>query len=102
LKHGDSSDDYDRDADRKDGGVPRHFSPCPFRAEAQVFLGEPLSRFRRNWDEANDLGNSAIEVLLIKKFLGAICASYCCAHGTVSRPVVADRRAIQKGVLSAQ
>jgi hypothetical protein len=42
----------------------------------------------------NELGNSAIEVLLIAKFIGVICASYRCAHGTVSQSVVADRRAI--------
>jgi hypothetical protein len=50
----------------------------------------------------NDLGDSAIEVLLIAKFIGVICASYRRANGTVSQPVVADRRAIQKGALSAQ
>jgi hypothetical protein len=102
LKHGDSSDDHDRDADRKDGGVPRHFSPCPLRADGEAFLGEPLSRFGRNWDEADDLGDSAIEVLLTNKFFGVICASYRCPHGTVSRPVVADRRASQERALSAQ
>jgi hypothetical protein len=50
----------------------------------------------------NDLGDSAIEVLLIAKFIGVICAGYDCAHGTIGQPVVADWRAIQKCVLPAQ